>query len=855
MANRLEKTPSSQLSKQLQKFGSKVSSLNDSSETFKAPPHENKGGEVEGVNSSILEANKGCARSIRAPDGAKADECKDGLSPAKRRYSQEQHSRSRNTLIRVYSENERSNFNDFTGARLYDDLKYRPVHHDGSSGSPVRSSPIDIASKSKRRHSFEEDLKIARVGPHIPGETYNDMQDEYVPDFDFSNVVSQWQSDEHLNASVNSTETEYPRAYNGTDYDADLSRSSSMSSSSIILRTSHAKVAPIPLPEGKLPIVSPSRIPHHDLGTNFNDKPSRASPLTYYRTRPALSIQPNNEHIRNFKRQRSGQELDSPCSPWTGTSVAATSYISSQDGRLSTEDLKSILDCLPTDFFGLPYSRRKRVLLDKYPGIDYKSVMPRLKKTHLSSENSNTQSQANVSRRGSLASQYLSSFTPSSSSYKPNDKGAVVMGHMLGKIIGFGAWGMVRECYQIKEDMNKSGISSESMKAVKIVRFRNNATVKARVLKEVELWSRLKHSNLLPLLQWKLDDDNAVYCLTDKVSGGTLYDLVASWGNAKDSAIDLSLRCQVTANLGLQIVRALRYMHSQHVVHGDVKLENCLLAERCENQWTVILCDFGMSSEFGKNEDERDNQEISRSPFLTLRRVEEPPKSSPLPSAKERPTISRSESSTETTLGLKPNKQFRNKHLNLGNSLVGVSSFPKNYGPGLTSTNLSRIFPSKGELTAPGIKKSEGEASPVTTNLESTPSSCSEEKESPSLSIIGSLPYAAPELLEPVPPPLAPSADVWALGVTIYTMLMGKLLFKHDYEPRLRAMIAAAKYDSRPLEDVCSSNSNQPPDGPNTLYQAVKGSLLKDTSARWTLDAVGNALHEYVNSLDALQSS
>ena len=43
------------------------------------------------------------------------------------------------------------------------------------------------------------------------------------------------------------------------------------------------------------------------------------------------------------------------------------------------------------------------------------------------------------------------------------------------------------------------------------------------------------------------------------------------------------------------------------------------------------------------------------------------------------------------------------------------------------------------------------------------------------VSRIGSLPYAAPELLEPNPPPIGPSADIWAVGVLIYTMLTGKI--------------------------------------------------------------------------------
>ena len=54
---------------------------------------------------------------------------------------------------------------------------------------------------------------------------------------------------------------------------------------------------------------------------------------------------------------------------------------------------------------------------------------------------------------------------------------------------------------------------------------------------------------------------------------------------------------------------------------------------------------------------------------------------------------------------------------------------------------------------------------------------------------IGSLPYASPEILQPSPPPLGPSADVWAFGVLMYAMIVGRLPFQHHYEPRLRATL------------------------------------------------------------------
>ena len=54
----------------------------------------------------------------------------------------------------------------------------------------------------------------------------------------------------------------------------------------------------------------------------------------------------------------------------------------------------------------------------------------------------------------------------------------------------------------------------------------------------------------------------------------------------------------------------------------------------------------------------------------------------------------------------------------------------------------------------------------------------------------GSLPYAAPELLEPSPSPIPnPAQDIWALGCVLYALLFGQLPFSDPFEPRLQMKI------------------------------------------------------------------
>ncbi|KAJ7713016.1 kinase-like domain-containing protein, partial [Mycena metata] len=98
----------------------------------------------------------------------------------------------------------------------------------------------------------------------------------------------------------------------------------------------------------------------------------------------------------------------------------------------------------------------------------------------------------------------------------------------------------------------------------------------------------------------------------------------------------------------------------------------------------------------------------------------------------------------------------------------------------------------------------------------------------------GSLPYAAPELLGP--PPLtiaapknaAPAQDIWALGVLLYALLMGRLPFMDAFEPRLVLKILGGTYT--------------PPTNVNPRTLAVlRGCLAPRVHDRWGVERVDEA--------------
>ncbi|KAJ7046402.1 kinase-like domain-containing protein, partial [Mycena alexandri] len=98
----------------------------------------------------------------------------------------------------------------------------------------------------------------------------------------------------------------------------------------------------------------------------------------------------------------------------------------------------------------------------------------------------------------------------------------------------------------------------------------------------------------------------------------------------------------------------------------------------------------------------------------------------------------------------------------------------------------------------------------------------------------GSLPYAAPELLGPpqltiaAPKDAAPAQDIWALGVLLYALLMGRLPFMDAFEPRLVLKILGGTYT--PPTNVT----------PRTLA-VLRGCLAPRVHDRWGVERVDEA--------------
>ncbi|MGQ0841850.1 serine/threonine-protein kinase [Actinokineospora sp.] len=120
--------------------------------------------------------------------------------------------------------------------------------------------------------------------------------------------------------------------------------------------------------------------------------------------------------------------------------------------------------------------------------------------------------------------------------------------------------------------------------ALKIFRPHGDRATAARLESEARLLAGLSHPGLVRVFDVALDGDQP-YLVMQLVTGCTLRTLLDSGPLGGD----------VVARLGLRLANTLAYVHSQGIVHRDMKPSNVLLDE----EGTCYLADFGIARALG----------------------------------------------------------------------------------------------------------------------------------------------------------------------------------------------------------------------------------------------------------------
>ena len=170
-------------------------------------------------------------------------------------------------------------------------------------------------------------------------------------------------------------------------------------------------------------------------------------------------------------------------------------------------------------------------------------------------------------------------------------QGLPTMKYKVTNKIGEGSYGAVYLAYNL--------FTKQKVAIKRIVKSEENKIDELELKNEINILKKLDHPNILKIMEF-YSSEHSYYIITDYCANGELYDQIRYKYNENQLAV-----------LFYQIFSGLAYLHSNNIVHRDLKLENIVITE-IENDkktndryfWVKII-DFGTAKFFDKNKKEK----------------------------------------------------------------------------------------------------------------------------------------------------------------------------------------------------------------------------------------------------------
>ncbi|KAK0397590.1 hypothetical protein QR680_002182 [Steinernema hermaphroditum] len=153
----------------------------------------------------------------------------------------------------------------------------------------------------------------------------------------------------------------------------------------------------------------------------------------------------------------------------------------------------------------------------------------------------------------------------------------------LYECIGEGKFGKVYRCVEKATQLTL---------AAKTIRIKRDAD-RAQIENEVAIMTQMKHKCIAQIYDAFQTSSNDVILIMEIVEGGELFDRVAD-----DSFILTELAVAMILH---QLCEAIAYIHSQNIIHLDLKPENIMCISLESNQ--IKLIDFGLAQHFDGQSD------------------------------------------------------------------------------------------------------------------------------------------------------------------------------------------------------------------------------------------------------------
>ena len=146
--------------------------------------------------------------------------------------------------------------------------------------------------------------------------------------------------------------------------------------------------------------------------------------------------------------------------------------------------------------------------------------------------------------------------------------------YLYGRKIGQGAFGKVNLGLNV---LTGRVVAIKSFKKSSETKFTSNIN---KILYETNLMKRFNHPNITKILE-VFHDEEYMLIIMEYINGGNLFSFVKKRRKLSEKTAKFLFR---------QIILGIKHIHSQNVVHRDIKLENIII----DFNNTVKICDFGI---------------------------------------------------------------------------------------------------------------------------------------------------------------------------------------------------------------------------------------------------------------------
>ena len=157
--------------------------------------------------------------------------------------------------------------------------------------------------------------------------------------------------------------------------------------------------------------------------------------------------------------------------------------------------------------------------------------------------------------------------------------------------IGEGSYGAVYLAHNI--------YTKQKVAIKRIVKSEENKIDELELKNEIDILKKLSHPNILKIIEF-YSSEHSYYIITDHCANGELYDQIKYKYNENQLAV-----------LFYQVFSGIAYLHTNNIVHRDLKLENILITEietdtkTNDRYFWVKIIDFGTAKFFDKNKKEK----------------------------------------------------------------------------------------------------------------------------------------------------------------------------------------------------------------------------------------------------------